>query len=215
MELSVLDAFGDYETRGYLRNFFQEKDLKVVAGLEAAAFKDHVRDTVRYLRCLQTIRYEHVAEAHRRLFDSVYPWAGQDRSQNASEIAIVKGGDITLFARPADVRRAAEYALELGKDASYLREHPGEVLGYLAHSHPFLEGNGRTILTIFAELCRRARFHIEWEAVDQTSFLDALTDELLHPASAMDKLLTPYLRAGVLSLESAAAQLSSNFNPPQ
>jgi hypothetical protein len=35
MELSVLDPFGDFETRGYLRNFFHEKDLKVVARLEA------------------------------------------------------------------------------------------------------------------------------------------------------------------------------------
>ncbi len=212
MELSVLDPFGDYETRGYLRNFFNEKDLKRVGHLETTAFRDQVQDTVRYLRKLAGITYEHVTETHRQLFDSVYPWAGEDRSQNAPDIAIAKGGHKTLFAHPADVRRAAEYALGLARDAKYLRAHPGEVFGYLAHAHPFLEGNGRTILTIFAELCSRAGFYIEWEAIDKGEFLRALTDELLCPGAAMDKLVLPYVRPGALSVESAATQLSSNSN---
>jgi cell filamentation protein len=110
MELSILDPFEDYQTEGYLRNIFKEKDLTIVGHLETAAFEDHVHEAIRSLRRLPRIDYEHITATHRLLFESVYPWAGQDRSENASNIAIVKGKYKTLFAHPADVRRAAEYA---------------------------------------------------------------------------------------------------------
>ncbi len=215
MELTILDPFGDYQTEGYLRNSYKEKDLKIVGRLETGAFEDQILETIRFLRRLQEIGYEHITETHRRLFESVYPWAGQDRSENAPHIAIVKAGYKTLFAHPFAIRMAAEYALNRAKDVRDLREHPGEVFGYLAHAHPFLEGNGRTILTIYAELCRRNGFHIEWEAIQKEAFLSALTEELLKPGSSMDKFLLPYVRTGTLSLKSSAVQLRSNFNRPE
>src|SRR5438270_3763169 len=212
MELTILDPFGDYQTEGYLRNLYKEKDLTIVGHLETAAFEGQVHQTIRFLRKLPGINYEHITETHRRLFDSVYPWAGHDRSENAPHLAIVKAGYKTLFAHPADIRRAAECALALARDSTHLREHPGEVFGYLAHAHPFLEGNGRTILTIYAELCRRGGFHITWEAIHKDAFLRALTDELLKPGNSMDELLLPYMRMGTLSVKREAVQLRLNFN---
>ena len=136
MELKILDPFGDYQTEGYLRNSFKEKDLEIVGHLETAAFEAQVLQAIRSLRRRPTVDYEHITETHRQLFDSVYPWAGQDRSVNAPHIAIAKGGYKTLFAHPADIRKAAEYALNRAKDTKYLHDHPGEVFGYLAHAHP-------------------------------------------------------------------------------
>jgi hypothetical protein len=63
--------------------------------------------------------------------------------------------------------------------------HPGEFFGYLAHARPFLEGNDRTIPTIFAELTRRAGFHVEWEAIDKDQFLETLTRELLQAGRSL------------------------------
>jgi cell filamentation protein len=192
MELRVLDPFGDYEAEGYLRNHYKEKDLRLVGRLETAAFEQEVIQVIRYLRRLPSLSYEHITTIHQKLFHSVYPWAGQDRSTTAPNIAIVKAGFNKLFAHPADVQKAAEYALRLGQDKAYLQTHPGEVFGYLAYAHPFLEGNGRTILTIFAELSRRSGFHVEWEAIDKAQFLDTLTRELLQPGKAiMDQLVLP------------------------
>jgi cell filamentation protein len=212
MELTVLDPFGDYETAGYLQNLYQEKNLNLVGHLETAAFEQEIVHVVRSLRKAPKLTYEHVTTTHQNLFHSVYPWAGQDRSTTAPGIAIVKGGYKKLFAHPADVQRASEYALQLGQDRTYLRAHPGEVFGYLAHAHPFLEGNGRTILTIFAELSRRAGFHIEWEAMDTAEFLVTLTRELLEPGKAtMDQFVLPFLKEGVLSVERTASRLRVNF----
>jgi cell filamentation protein len=49
-----------------------------------------------------------------------------------------------------------------------MRQKPGEVMGYLAHGHPFLDGNGRTIMLVHAELARRAGFGIDWGSTGKT-----------------------------------------------
>lgn len=214
MELKILDPFGDYETAGYLRNVYGAKDLNIVGHLETAAFEQEILGTVRYLRRVPYLHYPHLTETHRQLFSSLYPWAGQDRSVTAPGIAIAKGGYGTLFAHPAVCMRAAEHALSLGQDVRYLRAHPGEVFGFLAHSHPFLEGNGRTILTIFAELTRRAGFHVRWEDIGKKEFLDTLTEELLRPSKGtLDLLVLQYVEAGVLTSEITARRLGVRFKP--
>jgi cell filamentation protein len=86
----------------------------------------------------------------------------------------------------------------------------------LAHAHPFLEGNGRTILTIYPELSRRAGFHVEWEAIDKAQFLETLTQELLKPGkSIMDELVLRYVRPGALSVGVTASRLKVNFKREQ
>jgi cell filamentation protein len=211
MELDILDPFGDFQSAGYLRNVYCEKDLRIVGHLETAAFREQVGQTVLYLRGVSELEYEHITQAHRMLFGSVYPWAGQDRLETAPHLKILKGGYKNLFALPDSIRIAAEYALRLGKDAAHLRAHPGEVFGYLAHAHPFLEWNGRTILTVYAEMTRRSGFHVAWEAIEKGAFLRALTEELLQPGTAMDALVLPYMRDGVLAMENVADRLDLNF----
>jgi cell filamentation protein len=214
MELPILDPFGDFETEGYLRNVYGVKDLELIGHLETAVFQQEVLRTVRFLRRVPILQYEHITETHRQLFDSLYPWTGQDRSVTAPTIAIAKGGYKTLFSHPADCRLAAEYALREGQDVKYLRAHPGELFGYLAYSHPFLEGNGRTNLTVFAELARRANFHVKWEDINKQEFLDTLTAELLRPGQGtMDQLVLPYVLDGVLTEEMTARRLRVRFKP--
>ena len=115
MELRILDPFGDYETAGYLRNSYQEKDLRVVGHLETAAFEQEIVPTVRFLGRLPTLRYEHITETHQRLFNSLYPWAGSRSFRHRSsssrpDIAIAKAGYKILFADPGAMQLAAEHA---------------------------------------------------------------------------------------------------------
>ena len=58
MELLVLDPWGDYDTAGYLRNHYQEKDLSVVGRLETAAFEQEVPQVLRVLRRLPILTYQ-------------------------------------------------------------------------------------------------------------------------------------------------------------
>ena len=135
-------------------------------------------------------------ETHRILFEAIYPWAGQDRLKTAPDLAISKGS--ILFARPEDIRRAAEFALTNGQDKKFMTAKPGEVMGYLAYAHPFLDGNGRTIMVAHAVLAQRAEFSIDWAATTKVDYLSALTEELDDPGKGrLDAYLKPYIRKGL------------------
>jgi cell filamentation protein len=78
MELQVLDPWGDYETEGYLRNHYKEKDLRFVGRLETAAFEQEVVQVVRFLRRLPSLYYEHVTATTRSF--SIRSTLGLDRT---------------------------------------------------------------------------------------------------------------------------------------
>ena len=192
----TFDPFGDFATRGYLRNFANETDLDIVRRLEHSSFTTGLDQAFAELAKAERISYGHVLGTHKTLFEAVYPWAGQDRTQTAPDIAVVKGN--VLFAHPADIRTAIDIALRDGSDRDFMGTKPGEVMGYLAYGHPFLDGNGRTIMVIHSVLAQRAGFSIDWAATSKTDYLNALTSELDMPGEgALDGYLKPFMREAV------------------
>lgn len=200
----TFDPFGDYETCGYLRNAVGEKDLGVVKDLENASFILHIDEAVHEL-ANQDINYETFKHTHKRLFDVFYPWAGQDRAELAPDIAITKGGFNKMFSHPLDVERASEYAL---RDINKETFSAGTCFAELAYAHPFLDGNGRTILTLHSEIMRRNHEHVEWERTDKREFLKALTIDLNNPGQRhFEKYLNPYIKDNALTLEDIGKRL--------
>src|SRR4029077_4770797 len=170
----TFDPFGDFATRGYLRNSEKEKDAAIVRRLEHASFTTGIDDAFTRLSKKKPLTYADVLNTHKTLFEAVYPCAGQDRATTSPDIAVSRRG--VLFAHPKYIQNAIEHALKLGSDPKTMRDKPGEVMGYLAHGHPFLDGNGRTI--IHAVLAQRAGFSIDWAATGKNAYLDALTKDL-------------------------------------
>jgi cell filamentation protein len=189
----TFDPFGDFATRGYLRNAAGAKDLEIVRRLEHTSFITGIDSAFRRLSAVEHLSYEDILETHKILFEVVYPWAGQDRLQTAPELAVSKGP--VLFARPADLRRAIDYALDKGQDKRVMSAKPGEVMGYLAYGHPFLDGNGRTIMVVHAVMAQRAGFSIDWAATSKSDYLASLTKELDAPGEChLDTYLRPFRR---------------------
>jgi cell filamentation protein len=209
----VFDPFGDYEIRGYLRNTQAEMDRSIMRKWEHAVYVSNIVSVVGYVRNDTPITYKTLLNTHRQIFETVYPWAGSDRSK--FNIAIGKGGYQKLFAHPLSIRRAAEYAISRASVPSDLGKNPGEIFGFFAHAHPFLDGNGRTILTVYSELCRRAGFLIDWPQIPKSDFLGALTKELMKPSAGhLDSLLRSYMIKVELSARKMAQHLSDNFGRP-
>ena len=147
-----------------------------------------------------------VLHTHKTLFEAIYPWAGQDRRQTAPHLTVRRGN--VIFANPPDIRRAIEYALQIGQDKDEMIKKPGEVMGYLAFGHPFLDGNGRTIMTIHSVMAQRAGFSINWAATSQADYLDALTKELDDPRSGhLDNYLKPFI-AEAVAYDQLATQIA-------
>ncbi len=197
----TFDPFGDFATHGYLRNIAKQKDLTIVRQIEHTSFATGLEEALIKLNGCETITYEDVLSTHKILFEAVYPtWAGQDRLTTAPKQVISKGtGDNKIiFAYPQDIKRAVEYALTRGQDKAHMAAHPGEVMGYLAHGHPFLDGNGRTIMTVHCVLAHRAGISIDWASTNKTDYLNALTKELEKPGEGhLDAYLKPFIKTGI------------------
>src|SRR5206468_11346117 len=84
--------------RGYLRNIAQEKDPAIVRRLEHASFTTGIDDAFEALKKKKALTYSSVLGTHKILFEAMYPWAGQDRTQTAPNIAVSRGS--VLFAHP-------------------------------------------------------------------------------------------------------------------
>jgi cell filamentation protein len=192
----TFDPFGDFQTRGYLRNLVSEKDPDIVRRLEHYSFTTGIDDAFQQLAGIKNLSYEDVLGTHKILFEAVYPWAGQDRLQTAPGLAISRG--TVLFARPEAIRRAVDYALRKGQDKEFMALRPGEIMGYLAYGHPFLDGNGRTIMVVHSVLAQRSGFSIDWAATSKTDYLAALTSELDDPGKGLlDDYLKPLMKSAV------------------
>ena len=194
----TFDPFRDFVERGYLRNLYGSKDVAAVKALEQKSFKKNLNSAVDTLATTQFIEYQHILGIHKILFGDIYPWAGEDRLITTPDLNITKGGYERMFAHPRDIRRASEYALDRGQDSPWMRERAGEVIGLLAHAHPFLDGNGRTIMVLHAELAHRASISIDWKQTDKIDYLAALTIELNDPGKGhLDRYLKPFIRPAI------------------
>jgi cell filamentation protein len=192
----TFDPFYDFEERGYLRNVAGEKDTERVKILEHRSFLAKLDQALKDLSRIDHLSYRDVLDTHKTLFGSVYPWAGQDRAQTAPDIAVSKGN--VLFAHPDDAKVAVDYALQIGQDKGFMAHRPGEVMGYLAYGHPFLDGNGRTIMVVHSELAQRAGLSLDWAATNKVEYLTALTKEIASPGQGhLDAYLKPFVREAV------------------
>jgi cell filamentation protein len=192
--------------KGYLRNLAKEKDPDIVRRLEHASFMTGIDAALERLAKIKRLAYPDMLETHRILFDAVYPWAGQDRRMTTPDLAISKG--TVLFAHPDHIQRAVDYALTHGQDKEFMREKPGVVIGYLAYGHPFLDGNGRTIMVVHGVMAQRAGISIDWAATDKVGYLSALTKELDNPDQGhLDGYLKPFIR-GAVGTERLAAEIA-------
>lgn len=195
----TFDPFGDFNSAGYLRNVEALKDPELVKNQERVFFEAHLEEALDFLRRVEGgIAYSDILRVHGVLFDEFYPWAGKDRCELGVGHLVGKGiegaPNYVQFEMPENIARAAEWGLHLGNDVNQMREHPGTVMGAFAWAHPFLDGNGRTILLVHAELCHRAGFFIDWPSTDKQAYLEALTRELHDPGKHLDAYLLPLAR---------------------
>ena len=183
----MFDPFGDFESAGYLRNTQSLKDENLVKRIEHEVFRANLTDAIAFLSKRKTIVYDDFLSVHRILFSDFYPWAGQDRLKTAPTIAVSKAS--VLFCHPIDAIRAVSEGLRIAQHGA-MRRALGEVMGLFAYGHPFLDGNGRTMLIVHAELCYRAGFSVNWAETTKSDYLNALSREI---ASPKDQALNEYL----------------------
>ncbi|WP_417276238.1 Fic family protein [Castellaniella sp.] len=149
-----------------------------------------------YLAGVQRIDYKAFLQVHRILFQDLYPWAGQDRALTMPDRAVIK--DAVVFCSPRDCERAVTHGLRLAQEDGLMTTQPGRIMGMFAYGHPFLDGNGRTMLLVHAELCFRAAISVDWSRTDKDHYLRALTREIAEPqVGHLDAYLRPFIAPAI------------------
>lgn len=165
----VWDPFGDFESRGLLRNRYRIRDAAKLASAEYLIVQAKMPRALSILSRERDITLASWRRAHAVLFRDLYPWAGKLRHLDV-ERGPVRFNSYSRIAQDAEVV-FTECAAE-----GFLEENLGYVYGELAFNHPFLDGKGRSLNTVFSGMCRRNQFDIAWDRVTKSDYLAHLTN---------------------------------------
>jgi cell filamentation protein len=113
---------------------------------------------------------------HRRIFDGVYPWAGELRQntgmmkkQRTPDRAVVYAD--STFIQPALERIFQSLHCEdflSGLSPQQFAQRAAWFYGELDAIHPFREGNSRTLRQFFSDLAHAAGYTLDWTALALT-----------------------------------------------
>jgi len=115
-------------------------------------------------------------ETHRRIFEHVYPWAGQYRVNTGVMSKQRPQGYLVTYADSAFVARelekvfrslAAEQPLR-GRPLEHVAARAAHWYGEIDARHAFREGNSRTGRKFIADFVREAGFNLEWSKISET-----------------------------------------------
>ncbi|MBW9211766.1 Fic family protein [Mumia sp. zg.B21] len=113
---------------------------------------------------------DHVRAIHRHLFQDVYEWAGEYRTQNMMKQGAVRGfadvrtGEVDRYL--ADVQRLVN-TTEWGRlERDEFASAAANVFAHLNQAHPFREGNGRSSKVFMEHVAMRSKFELDFARVD-------------------------------------------------
>jgi cell filamentation protein len=160
-----IDPHFDYE-HGILRNlpgYTSQAKLERFEAAESAAA--NIRLKISPVK--GAFDSAHLKQIHARIFQNIYPWAGEFRQVNIRRaasyyFALVQFMETNL--KNTLAKLAAENHLK-GLDAVAFASRAAYYLGELNAIHPFREGNGRTQREFIRELAAEAGHRINWNRV--------------------------------------------------
>lgn len=163
------DPFGDRAKNGILRNAFGTSDPAKLEKLEFISITFGMREAMQRLRNRSTIGLDAWLETHRLLFSRVFPsWAGHIRSHDVSRGPV-------RFNLPHLIPKEAPEIFRQAAAPGFFGANLGLVYGELAFHHPFYDGNGRSLNTVFNEMLRREGLRLDWARLQSEPYLAALT----------------------------------------
>ncbi|WP_366180235.1 Fic family protein [Actinomyces timonensis] len=126
--------------------------------------------------------YEHMKAIHRRIFQDVYEWEGQERTAPVGRFMVKDGhayypaGPALTAAAETEYRRLAGKNLLRGLETGDFVRELAESWGEINVIHSFREGNTRSQFIFFSQLCEHAGYVLE---ADRFAPGQALRDEFV------------------------------------
>lgn len=120
------------------------------------------------------VEYQNI---HRRLFEGVFPHAGQLRTYNITKKEWVLNGDTVIYASWESIRDTMDYDFQTEKQFSYEGLSLGDAIRHLAkftsdiwQIHPFCEGNTRATAVFMIKYMKTFGMNVENDAFKSHSW---------------------------------------------
>lgn len=117
-----------------------------------------------------------LCDIHRTIFGQIYDWAGEFRTIQMVKYEDVLGGDTVRYAYPKDIKKELTATMkEIGKlKRTGDNDHDVifkivRIIASVWHTHPFREGNTRTVIVFAVLLAKHFGFEVNHELFKEHS----------------------------------------------
>jgi Protein involved in cell division len=177
--------YGDCDV---LKNKFGVKDSDVLDKIEVEVSCNAIYE-ISVAPIIGNYDFEHLCRFHAHIFGDIYEWAGNARTVHMEKAEPVLGYMSIEYSKPSDIEQEASKVLErmntINWEVLSLDERAKELSDCLAKlwkTHPFREGNTRTIITFICQFADGKEMPIDRELFEKNA---AYTRNALVAATAI------------------------------
>ncbi len=156
-----------YDDVNVLRNFANIKDSELLRKAEADI-------TGISMAAIYNLKYEKfntetLKDIHKNIFGQIFDWAGEFRSIQMVKYEDILGGDTVRYAYPNDIKKQLTESM---KEVAKLKKNESDkdtvfklvrIIASIWQTHPFREGNTRTVIVFAVLLAQSLGFTVNHE----------------------------------------------------
>ena len=157
-----------YDDVNVLKNRANIKDVEMLRKAEADI--TNLAMSAIYKRDYDKFNVDTLCDIHRSIFGQIFDWAGEFRTIQMVKYEEVLGGDTVRYASPKDIKKELTIAM---KEVSKLKrtgynDHDVvfrlvRIIASIWQTHPFREGNTRTVIVFAVLLAKHLGFEVNHE----------------------------------------------------
>lgn len=163
-----------YDDADILKNRANIKDSELLRKAEADI--TNLAMTALYIQQYDKFNTDTLCDIHRTIFGQIYDWAGEFRTIQMVKYEEVLGGDTVRYALPKDIKKELTATM---KEISKLKRNGSNdrdivfrlvrIIAAIWHTHPFREGNTRTVIIFAVLLAKHLGFEVNHELFKEHS----------------------------------------------
>ena len=157
-----------YDDVNVLKNRANIKDVETLRKAEADI--TNLAMSAIYERDYDKFNVDTLCDIHRNIFGQIFDWAGEFRTIQMVKYEEVLGGDTVRYAYPKDIKKELTIAM---KEISKLKRTGDNdhdvvfrlvrIIASIWQTHPFREGNTRTVIVFAVLLAKHLGFEVNHE----------------------------------------------------
>ena len=157
-----------YDDVNVLKNRANIKDVETLRKAEADI--TNLAMSAIYERDYDKFNVDTLCDIHRSIFGQIFDWAGEFRTIQMVKYEEVLGGDTVRYAYPKDIKKELMIAM---KEISKLKRTGDNdhdvvfrlvrIIASIWQTHPFREGNTRTVIVFAVLLAKHLGFEVNHE----------------------------------------------------